>query len=187
MGALVYAALVSLDGYVADTEGGFGWAEPDAGVHTAVNDLLRGTTTYLYGRRMYDVLVAWETMPTGNAPAHYRDYQTLWRAADKVVYSRTLTDVASERTRIEREFDAGAVASMKDTGDLAIGGPTLASRAFEAGLVDAVHLFVFPVVVGGGLRALPDGVRLDLDLRRERRYDHGVVHLHYSVRRPHQR
>lgn len=187
MGELAYAALVSLDGYVADTDGGFGWAEPGADVHTAVNDLLRGTTTYLYGRRMYDVLVAWETMDTAGAPEHYGDYQALWRAADKVVYSRTLTAVASERTRIERELDAGAVEAMKEHGDVAIGGPTLAARAFEAGLVDTVHLFVFPVVVGGGLRMLPDGVRLDLDLRSERRYDHGVVHLHYSVRGPHQR
>lgn len=187
MGELVYASLVSLDGYVADADGGFGWAEPDADVHTAVNDLVRTTTTYLYGRRMYDVLVAWETMDTDGAPEHYGDYQALWRAADKVVYSRTLTDVASERTRIERDFDPAAVAAMKEHSDLAIGGPTLAREAFEAGLVDTVHLFVYPVAVGGGLRALPDGVRLDLDLAGERRYDHGVVHLHYSVRRPHQR
>jgi dihydrofolate reductase len=182
MGELVYATLTSLDGYVADAGGGFGWAEPDADVHTAVNDLVRGTTTHLYGRRMYDVLVAWETMDTAGAPAHYGDYQALWRAADKVVYSRTLTDVASERTRIERDFDPGAVEDMKRHGDLSIGGPELAGLAFGAGLVDVVHLFVYPVVVGGGTRALPDGVRLDLDLAGERRYDHGVVHLHYRTR-----
>lgn len=183
MGELVYSALVSLDGYVADADGEFGWAEPDADVHAAVNDLLRGTTTYLYGRRMYDVLAVWETMPTDDAPPHIRDFQAMWRAADKVVYSRTLTDVASERTRIERDFDAAAVAAMKQHGDLAIGGPELAGLAFEAGLVDAVHLFVYPVAVGGGTRALPDGVRLDLDLAGERRYDHGVVHLHYRTAR----
>lgn len=182
MGELVYGTLASLDGYVADERGDFGWAEPDAEVHTAVNDLLRGATTHLYGRRLYDVVVAWETMPTEGAPDHVRDYQALWRAADKVVYSRTLAEVASERTRIERDFDPAAVAAMKERGDVAIGGPTLAGLALAAGLVDAVHLFVFPVVVGGGLRALPDGVRLDLDLVAERRFAGGVVHLHYTTR-----
>lgn len=182
MGELVYVAITSLDGYVADAEGGFGWAEPDAEVHVAVNDLLRDTATHLYGRRMYDVVVAWETMPADGMPGHIRDYQTIWRAADKVVYSRTLAGVASERTRIERDFDAGAVAAMKHDGDLAIGGPTIARLAFEAGLVDAVHLFVNPVVVGGGIRALPDGVRLDLDLAGERRFANGVVHLHHRRR-----
>ena len=179
MGVLVYAALTSLDGYVADAEGGFGWAEPDAEVHTAVNDLVRGVPTHLYGRRMYEVLVAWETMPTDGEPEPIRDFKAIWLAAEKVVYSRTLTEVASERTRIERDFDPAAIAALKERGDVSIGGPTLARHAFEAGLVDVVHLFVSPVVVGGGLRALPDGVRLDLDLVDERRFAGGVVQLHY--------
>lgn len=176
---LTYAALASLDGYVADVSGGFGWAEPDAEVHTAVNDLMRTTTTYLYGRRMYEVLVAWETMPTDGGPEHYADYQRLWLAADKVVYSRTLTEVSSARTRIERDFDVDAVAAMKDDTDVAIAGPTLAGQAFAAGLVDAVHLFLNPVVVGSGLAALPPGLRLDLV--DQRRFPNGVVHLHYRT------
>ena len=179
---LTYAALASLDGYVADASGGFGWAEPDAEVHTAVNDLMRTTTTYLYGRRMYEVLVAWETMPTDGGPEHYADYQRLWLAADKVVYSRTLTEVSSARTRIERDFDPAAAAALAREGEVAIGGPTLAGQALAAGVVDEVHLFVSPVVVGGGLRALPEGVRLDLDLAGERRFPDGVVHLHYRTR-----
>lgn len=182
MGELVYAAITSLDGYVADADGGFGWAEPDAEVHAAVNDLVRGTTTHLYGRRMYEVVAVWEAMPTDGMPGHIRDYQAIWRAAAKVVYSRTLAGVSTERTRIERDFDPAAVAAMKRDGEVAIGGPTLARHAFEAGLVDAVHLFVNPIVVGGGLRALPDGVRLDLELAGERRFANGVVHLHHRRR-----
>jgi dihydrofolate reductase len=175
---LVYSALCSLDGYVADEAGGFGWAQPDEEVHTAVNDLLRTTTTYLYGRRMYDVLSVWDTWDTDDEPEPIRDYSALWRNADKVVYSRTLASVETSRTRLEREFDAEAVRDLKERTDVAIGGPTLARAAFDAGLVDAVHLFVSPVVVGGGLPALPP---VALSLRDVVRYGNGTVHLHYDV------
>ena len=183
MGELVYAAITSLDGYVNDATGGFGWAEPDEEVHTAVNDLLRGTTTHLYGRRMYEVLVWWETMPIDSAPPYIRDYAEMWRAADKVVYSRTLDEVSSARTRIERSFDPALVRDLTATGDVSIGGPGLARHAFEHGLVDAVHLFVTPVSVGGGTAALPTGLRVDLTLVGQRSFGSGVVHLHHRVRR----
>ena len=182
---LVFTAITSLDGYVADAEGSFGWAEPDAEVHAFVNDLERGVGTYLYGRRLYEVMAYWETeyVPTG--VAHLDDYAAIWRAADKVVYSTTLEAAATARTRIERTFDPVAVAALKAAADrpLGIGGPTLAAHAFRAGLVDAVNLVVVPVVVGGGTRALPDGVRLDLDLVAQRRFGNGMVYLGYRERR----
>lgn len=185
MARLVYASLASLDGYMADETGSFDWAAPDAEVHAFVNDLQRGIGLHLYGRRMYDVLVVWETMELDGEPEEIADYAAIWRAADKVVYSATLAEPASERTRIEREFDPEAIRVLKagDAPDMLIGGPTLAARAFEAGLVDEVHLFVAPVIVGGGLRALPEGVRLDLELTGERRFGNGVVYLGYRLLR----
>ena len=185
MALLHYAAICSLDGYVADEAGDFDWAAPDDEVHAAANDLERSIATHLLGRRMYEVLVAWETMPTGpDQPAVMNDYAQLWRAADKVVYSSTLQEVSSARTRIERTFDPEAVRRMKAdaTADLSVSGPHLAAQALRAGLVDDIHLFLNPVVVGGGNPALPDGLRLDLDLRDERRFRRGVVSLHYAVR-----
>ncbi len=187
MARLIYAAIASLDGYVADTDGGFGWAAPDEEVHAFVNDLERPAGTHLYGRRMYETMVAWETMPTpaGASPA-VRDFAAIWRSADKVVYSRTLTEVSSARTRIERAFDPAAVRAMKAAAgrDITIGGPTLAAEAFRAGLVDECHLFVVPIVVGGGTAALPAGVRVELELLAERRFAGGVVHLHYRTVSP---
>jgi dihydrofolate reductase len=184
MGRLIYSAIMSLDGYTVDAQGRFDWSAPDAEVHAAVNTLLEPVGTHLYGRRMYDVLVAWETMPTGpeEEPA-VNDFARLWHAADKVVYSTTLSEVASARTRIERDFDPDAVRTLVADAerDVSIGGPTLAARAFRAGLVDEVHLFASPVVVGGGTRALPDDVRLDLELVTERRFGNGVVQLGYRV------
>ena len=184
MARLTYSAITSLDGYVADRDGRFDWAEPDQEVHTFVNDLERSAGTYLYGRRMYEVMVAWETVALADQPPFIRDYAEIWRAADKVVYSRTLEAVSSARTRIERAFDPGAVRRMKASAgrDLRVGGPNLAARAIEAGLVDEWHLFVAPVVVGGGTRFLPDDVRLDLELVDERCFAGGMVHLRYRSR-----
>lgn len=184
MGRLIYSAIMSLDGYTVDADGKFDWSAPDAEVHAAVNELLEPVGTHLYGRRTYDVLKAWETMPTGDDQEPVmRDFARLWRAADKVVYSSTLTEVSSERTRIERDFDAETVRRLvRGSGrDVSVGGPTLAAHAFRARLVDEVQLFVSPVVVGGGTRALPDDVRLDLELVDERRFVHGVVHLRYRA------
>jgi dihydrofolate reductase len=181
MAKLIYGAIMSLDGYVADEDGNFDWAEPDEEVHAFVNDMQRPIGTYLYGRRLYDVMVAWETM----ADEHplMRDYAEIWRAADKIVYSRSLEKVSSERTRIERSFDPDAVQKMKsaEDRDISVGGPTLAAQAIRAGLVDEIHLFLAPIVVGGGTRALPDDVRIPLELLGERRFDNGVIHLHYRM------
>jgi dihydrofolate reductase len=182
---LVYSAITSLDGMVADADGNFDWAEPDEEVHALVNEQERAIGTYLYGRRVYEVMVAWESMPTTpDQPAVIRDYTELWQAADKIVYSTTLPAVSSARTRLERTFDPDAVRQLKAAADrnLSVGGPGLAAAALRAGLVDQVHLFVNPVVVGGGTPALPAGLRLDLELTDERRFGNGVVHLGYQVR-----
>ena len=183
MGRLIYSAIASLDGYVADADGKFDWAEPDAEVHAFVNELERPVGTALYGRRMYEVLLAWETWDVSGEPDEIRDWAQLWRAADKVVYSRTLEQVSSARTRIEREFEPSAVAAMKREAarDLSIGGPELAAEALRAGLVDECHLLLTPVAVGGGTPALPPGQRVDLELLGERRFGNGVVALHYAV------
>jgi dihydrofolate reductase len=184
MAKLIYTAITSLDGYIADEKGNFDWAAPDAEVHAFVNEQERPIGTYLYGRRLYETMVYWET---GGAepeqPPAVRDYAALWRAADKIVYSTTLTTAGSARTRIERTFDADAVRALKDTADrdLSVGGAGLAAHAFRAGLVDEVRLFVNPVIVGGGTRSLPDGLRLDLRMVDERRFDSGVVHLRYEA------
>ena len=182
MARLIYTALASLDGYVADEDGKWDWAMPDHEVHAFVNDLTRPIGTHLYGRRMYEVLVAWETIDTGS-DAVLEDFAGIWRAADKVVYSRTLETPASARTRIEREFEPEAVRRLKESAerDLAIGGPELAAQAFGAGLVDECHLFLAPVLVGGGKRALPDGVQLELELLDERRVGDRFAYLRYRA------
>lgn len=185
MAELIYSAITSLDGHVADEDGKFDWAAPDEEVHAFVNDLERPIGTYLYGRRMYEVMTYWETAHTvPDQPPVILDYAQIWQAADKVVYSTTLETVSTARTRIEREFDPDAVQQMKATAerDMSIGGPTLAARAIAAGLVDELRLFVAPVVVGGGTRALPDNVGWNLELVDERHFDNGVVHLHYRTR-----
>jgi len=183
MARLIYAALASLDGYVADTDGNFDWAAPDEEVHAAVNDLERSIGTFLLGRRMYEVLVPWETMDTADEPAPIQDYAEIWRAADKIVYSRSLETASSARTRIDRTFDPDAIEEMKETSarDLSIGGPDLAAQAFRAGLVDDVHLFLSPIIVGGGTQALPDEGRVRLELQDMRRFGNGVVHLQYRT------
>jgi dihydrofolate reductase len=185
VGDLIYTALQSLDGYVADEEGGFGWATPDDEVHSFVNGLTRAIGTHLYGRRMYEVMSAWERPEelSGMTDA-MRDFAAIWRAADKVVYSRTLEAVSTERTRLEREFDPGAVRALKEASehDLAVGGPDLAASAFRARLVDELQLFVAPAIVGGGTPSLPAGVRLGLELVDEHRFDGGMAYLRYRTR-----
>ena len=182
MAKLIYSAIMSLDGYIADEDGNFDWAAPDEEVHAFVNDLERPIGTYLYGRRMYDVMRYWETAPAGQQPV-MRDYARIWQATDKIVYSKTLATASTTRTRIEKDFDTEAVRRMKATapGDLSIGGAHLAAQAIRAGLVDEIHLFVVPIVVGGGTRALPDHARVKLQLLEERRFAGGVVHLHYRM------
>jgi dihydrofolate reductase len=185
MAKLIYAALASLDGYTEDADGNFEWAAPSEEVHAFVNDLERPVGTYLYGRRMYETMVYWETAEPSGAeqPAVIRDYAEIWRAADKVVYSRSLEGVSSQRTRIEPDFDPDAVRRLKASADrdIAVGGPQLAAQAITAGLVDELHLLLVPVIVGGGKRALPEDCRLDLELLDERRFESGVVSLRYSL------
>jgi dihydrofolate reductase len=183
MAKLIYSAIASLDGYVADENGSFDWSAPDPEVHAFVNELERPIGTYLYGRRLYEVMLAWETLPTASASEVERDYAEIWRAAEKVVYSTTLTTVSSARTRIEPSFDPAAIRVLKTTTtrDITVGGPTLAAQAIRAGLVDEIHLIVCPMVVGGGTPAIPARVRFGLELLEERRFANGVVHLHYRV------
>ena len=184
MAKLIYFAIASLDGYIADEDGKFDWGKPDEDVHAFVNDLERPVGTYLYGRRMYEVMLAWETLNLADQPPVIADFAEIWRAADKIVYSKTLKTVSSARTRIDREFEPAAVRQLKAAAgrDLAIGGPALAADAFEAGLVDELHLFVAPIVVGGGKESLPDKVRLKLELLDERRFGSGMVYLRYRTR-----
>lgn len=184
MAHLIYSAITSLDGYVSDEQGSFDWSAPDAEVHAAVNDVMRPVGTHLYGRRLYEVMLAWEDWDTTDEPTVVQDFARLWRAADKVVYSTTLDSVSSARTRIERDLDLDDVRGLLDQAerDVLVGGPGLAGQVLRAGLVDELHLFVSPVVVGGGTRALPDHARLDLELVDERRFGNGVVHLHHRVR-----
>ena len=185
MAKLVYAAIASLDGYTIDESGSFEWAAPDAEVHAFVNELERGFGTYLYGRRMYETMLFWETVDASDEPPVIGEFAELWRAAQKVVYSRTLTAVSSARTRIEPQFDVQAVRRLIETSphDVSIGGPELAAQAIAAGLVEEIRLFLTPVTVGGGTPALPHGVRTDLELLALDRFRGGVVHLHYRVRR----
>jgi len=182
---LSYSAIASLDGYVADVDGNFDWAVPDEEVHAFINDLDRHIGTYLYGRRMYETMVGWETDPTlADQSPRMRDFAEIWQAADKIVYSKRLKAVSTARTRIERYFDPEAVRQVKALAvrDLIVGGPELAAQAFKTGLIDECHLFVVPVVVGGGKRFLPDGVRTELELLDERRFSNGTVYLNYRIR-----
>jgi dihydrofolate reductase len=184
MAKLIYSAIASVDGYVADEEGNFDWAEPDEEVHAFINDLERSVGTYLYGRRMYETMAGWETDATLAAQSPpMRDFAQVWQAAEKIVYSKTLETASTWRTRIERDFDPEAVRGMKASAgrDLTVGGPDLAVHAFRAGLVDECHLFVAPIIVGGGKQSLPDDVRLELELLAERRFDGGMVHLRYRA------
>jgi dihydrofolate reductase len=181
MARLIYSAITSLDGYVADVDDNFDWAAPDEEVHRFVNDLERPIGTYLYGRRMYEVMKFWEAAST--LDGFMKDYTEIWQAADKIVYSTTLDAVTTARTRLEREFDPAEVRRLKASAgrDISVGGPELAAQAIKAGLVDEYHLFLHPIVVGGGNHALPDDVSVELELLDERRFRSGVVHLHYRI------
>jgi dihydrofolate reductase len=178
---LIYSAIVSLDGYTADQEGKFDWGEPDEEVLGLINDLERPVGTYLYGRRMYEVMRYWEDTDLAGRSAATREFAGIWRQADKVVYSTSLPETSAARTRIERSFDAEGIRALKQRGDVSIGGPTLAAHSIRAGLVDEYQLFVTPVIVGGGLPALPSGVRASLDLADQRRFASGVVYLRYRA------
>jgi dihydrofolate reductase len=184
MAKLIYSAIASLNGYVADEDGNFDWAVPDEEVHAFINDLDRPVGTYLYGRRMYETMLGWETDPTlADQSLLMGDFAEIWQAADKIVYSKTLEEISTARTRIERDFDPEAVRQMKATAgrDLMFGGPELAAHAIKAGLVDEYHLVVAPIVVGGGKQSLPNGARVKLELLDERRFGNGMVHLHYHT------
>jgi dihydrofolate reductase len=186
MAKLMYYAISSLDGYIEDADGKFGWAEPDEEVHAFVNDLVQPVGTYLLGRRMYETLVFWEHPPDlATRPRVVQDFAEIWQRAEKIVYSKTLQTGSSARTRIEREFDPEAVRQLKATAgrDVTVGGPQLAARAIEAGLVDEYHLFLVPVLVGGGKRSLPDrNVHVKLELLDERRFGNGTKYLQYCTR-----
>ena len=184
MAKLIYSAIASLDGYIADEDGGFDWAVPDEEVHAVINELIRPIGTYLYGRLMYEMMVGWETDPSiAEQFPLMRDFAEIWQAADKVVYSGTLEAVSTSKTRLERDFDPETVRRLKASAgrDLTVSGPDLATHAFRAGLVDECHLFLAPVVVGGGKRALPEGVRVGLELLDERRLGSETVYLRYRT------
>lgn len=185
MAKLIYSAIQSLDGYIADEDGSFDWAEPDEEVHTFINDVMRRVDTYLYGRRLYEVMTAWETLPLDDQPPHMKEFAQIWRAADKIVYSKSLETVSTPRTRLERDFDPDAVRGMMAQAekDITVGGPDLAAYAFSAELVDECHLFLAPIAVGGGKPSLPSKVRVKLELLDERRFGSGMIYLRYHVGR----
>lgn len=184
MARLIYSGITSLDGYIADAAGSFSWARPDEEVHAYVNDMHRNIGTHLYGRRLYEVMAFWETVPTDEGPAELRDFAGTWQAADKIVYSTTLAEVSTRRTRLERDFDPAAVRRLQETADrdLLVGGPGLAASALREGLVDEIWPVVVPVVVGGGTPFFPSGLSQSLDLLEERRFGNGTVALSYAVR-----
>jgi dihydrofolate reductase len=186
MANLIYSAIASLDGYIADADGKFDWAEPDDEVHSFINDLDRTIGTYLLGRRMYEVLTYWEDPPAlDRQPPYVREFAEIWQAAEKIVYSRTLETVSTARTRIERHFDPEAIRQLKAQSkrNLTVGGPELAAQAIAAGLVDDYELFVVPILVGAGKPFLPSKTRIELELLDERRFRNGTVFMHYGTRK----
>jgi len=186
LGNLIYSANASLDGYIADKDGKFDWAEPDDEVHAFINDLERPIGSYLLGRRMYEVLVYWEDPPAlDQQPPYVQEFAEIWQAAEKIVYSRTLEAVSTARTRIERHFDPEAIRELKAESErnISVGGPDLAAQAISAGLVDEYELFVLPVVVGAGKQFLPRNTSIELELQDERRFRNGTVFLHYRTRK----
>lgn len=185
MANLIYSAISSLDGYIEDTDGKFDWAMPDEEVHSFINNLERAAGTYLFGRRMYETMKVWETDPSLAADSPLtRDYAEMWQAADKIVYSKTLEAVSTRKTQLVRNFDPDTIRQLKEATqqDIIIGGPDLAAHAFRSGLIDECHLFLTPIVVGGGKPSLPTNVRLELELLEERRFGNGVVFLRYRIR-----
>lgn len=184
MAHLIYSAISSLDGYIEDTDGKFDWAMPDEEVHSFINDLERACGTYLYGRRLYETMMGWETDPTLAAESPpMRDFAEIWQAANKIVYSKTLEAVSTRKTQIERNFDPEAIRHLKESAehDFLIGGPNLAAHAFRSGLIDECHLFLTPILVGGGKQSLPKHVRLELELLEQLRFGNGVVFLRYRA------
>ena len=181
MGALIYSAITSVDGYVEDADGNFDWAAPDEEVHAFVNELERPIGTYLYGRQLYETMSYWETAAELSPVA--QEYAEVWRAADKIVYSRTLETVSTAKTRLEHDFTPAAVLELKQFSatNLSIGGANLAGQALSAGLVDEIHLLLAPVIVGGGKPALPTGLTTGLKLNSQQHFSSGFAHLHYEV------
>ena len=185
MANLIYVANMSLDGYTEDKDGKFDWTEPSDEVFKFVTEIVRTTRTHLYGRRMYETMMVWETDPNLAAESPLmRNFAEIWQAANKIVYSRTLKTVSTRKTQLEQTFDPEAIRQLKAASehDILIGGPELAAHAFRAGLIDECHLFLVPILVGGGKSALPDNVRLELELLEERQIGNGTVFLHYRTR-----
>jgi dihydrofolate reductase len=184
MAKLIYSNIASLDGYVADEDGNFDWAEPNEEVHAYINELVRPISTHLYGRRLYEVMAAWETLNSAAQPRLMQDFAEIWQVADKIVYSKTLETATTARTLIERDFDPQTIRRMKTEAerDISIGGPDLAASAFKTQLIDECHLFLVPIIVGGGKPALPRGVRVELELLNERRFGNGTVYVYYRTR-----
>jgi dihydrofolate reductase len=184
MAKLIYIANVSLDGYIEDSHGNFAWTEPDDEVFAFITDLVRPAGAYLYGRRLYETMAVWETDPALAAQSELMgEFARVWQAADKIVYSTTLHDVSTARTRLERDFDPPAIRALKASaaGDLTVGGANIAAHAFKAGLVDECQLLIYPVFLGAGKSSLPRDMRADLELLDERRFSNGVVYLRYRV------
>ena len=185
MAHLIYSAISSLDGYIEDRDGNFDWAMPDEEVHRFINNLERTAGTYLYGRRMYETMMVWETDPNLAADSPLtQDFAQIWQAATKIVYSKTLAAASTHNTQIERTFNPEAIKQLKTTAqqEILIGGPELAAHAFQSGLIDECHLFLTPIIVGGGKQSLPGDVRLELELLEERRFGNGMVFLRYRAR-----
>ena len=185
MANLIYIANTSLDGYTEDKDGKFDWTEPSDEVFRFITNIVRATRTHLYGRRMYETMLVWETDPNLAAQSPLmRDFAQVWQAADKIVYSRTLKTISTRKTQLEQTFDPEVIRQLKAASEhnILIGGPELAAHAFRAGLIDECHLFLIPILVGGGKSALPDNVRLELELLAERRFPDGRVYLSYRTK-----
>jgi dihydrofolate reductase len=184
MARLIFPAISSLDGYIEDSNGRFDWTTPDEEVHQFINDLERSAGTHIYGRRMYETMMVWETDPNLAAESPIlRDYAEIWQAADKIVYSKTMQAVSTRKTQLQRNFNPADIRQLKEAAeqDILIAGPELAAHAFRAGLIDECHLFLAPVILGGGKPALPDNIRLQLELVEERRFANGMVFLRYRT------
>jgi len=183
MSKLIYITNTSLDGYVEDETGAFDWGNPDQVFFEFITELVRPIGTYLYGRRLYETMAYWEA-PVEGSPPERHDFARVWQKAEKIVFSRTLTGATARNTRLEREFDLEAIRKLKreSAHDISIGGAELAGLAIEADLVDECHLFLHPVVVGGGKPAFRPGLRRNLELLETRRFGTGVIYVRYRMR-----
>ena len=185
MANLIYVANTSVDGYTEDKDGNFNWTDPSEEYFRFITNLVQAPRTYLYGRRMYESMMVWETDPNLAAKSLLmREFAEIWQAANKIVYSKTLETISTRKTQHEQTFDPEAIRQLKAAGehDLLIGGSELAAHAFRAGLIDECHLFLVPILLGGSKSALPDNVRLELELLAERRFGNGTVYLRYRTR-----